>query len=446
MKRILTNRRCSAALEIFHHGLAAVNPREAIQRSVALKESVIRVFTNPFELTNKKVYVISIGKAAGLMAAGLHEVLGDRITGGLIAGPLVDQQTMSGAGNRWRTFAGGHPLPNAESLAAAAEAFRLLKRANEERALVIFLISGGGSAMIEWPRIEAITLDDLREANRVLVGSGASIAEINTIRRGFSAVKGGGLAAAAPDTNQLTLIVSDTNRGDEVSVASGPSLTPAQDGFSMADVMNAYDLRSRLPQSIVEAVESFEAIEPQHSAGVRAHYVLLDNQTALDAAAKKASEMGYGVGIAGDIVEQPIEEGCRQLMSRLSELLKERGSPVCLLSGGEFSCRVRGNGVGGRNLETVLRCTMDLSSLSNPPWKHFVVLSAGTDGVDGNSAAAGAISDENSMMQAKTQGLDVQNFLKESDSFRFFQLLDSTITTGITGTNVRDLRILLAVP
>jgi glycerate-2-kinase len=214
----------------------------------------------------------------------------------------------------------------------------------------------------------------------------------------------------------------------------------------MPDVMDRYDLRSRLPQRVVEAVESFETTEPRQSSGVRAHYVLLDNQTAIDVAAKRASEMGYAVEIAGDILEQPIEEGCRRLLSKLAELLKTRRSPVCLLSGGEFSCPVRGSGVGGRNLETVLRCTIDLSLQSNPPWKHFVVLSAGTDGVDGNSPAAGAISDEILMMQGQTQGLDAQKFLAESDSFRFFQLLDSTITTGVTGTNVRDLRILLAVP
>ena len=158
------------------------------------------------------------------MAVGLEEALGDKLTAGLISSPDPPLHL-----KRWRSFIGGHPLPNRASLEAARAAFALLGRANAEEALVVFLISGGGSAMLEWPVNNEISLDDLRGANQALIGCGATISEINSVRRAFSAVKGGALARCAPKAEMITLIVSDTNRGDEASVASGPTLAPSPD-------------------------------------------------------------------------------------------------------------------------------------------------------------------------------------------------------------------------
>ena len=170
-----------------------------------------------------------------------------------------------------------------------------------------------------------------------------------------------------------------------------------------------------------------------------AHIVLLDNQTALEAARSKALALGFTTAILHDISEQPIETGCHLLLSRL--FAEPTTHPFCAISGGEFSCPVRGNGRGGRNLEAALRCAIRLDELNNA--QHFVILSAGTDGIDGNSPAAGAIADETTLQHARELGLDAREYLARSDSYGFFERLNTLIVTGPTGTNVRDLRISL---
>ena len=340
------------------------------------------------------------------MALGLEDALGDKLSA-----PVA-------------VSLGGHPLPNEASLASARAAFELLDRANDERGTVLFLISGGGSAMIEWPISDDITLDDLRSANQTLVSCGASIAEINSVRRAFSAVKGGRLARRAPHAQMFTFIVSDTNPGDEASVASGPTLNPP--ASNAIEIVEHYHLEKVLPASIMKAVRAQRSPEPVTGS----FQVLLDNQTALDTAAQKARELGYTSAILDHIREQPIEEGC--------ELLLEHARDGCTISGGEFSCPVRGDGRGGRNLETALRCAINLNTSS-----HLVVLSAGTDGIDGNSIATGAIADETTLERARNLNLDAVQYLARSDSYTFFEQLNDLIVTGPTGTNVRDLRILL---
>lgn len=353
------------------------------------------------------------------MARGLDDALGDKLSAGVIVSTSLHHST------RWQSFIGGHPLPNETSLASARAAFELLDRANNEQGTVLFLISGGGSAMIEWPISDDISLDDLRSANEVLVSSGARIAEINSVRRAFSAVKGGGLARRAQRAQMFTFIVSDTNPGDEASVASGPTLNAPAGAPNAIDVIEHYHLE--LPESIMKAVRRAQPSRPITGS----HIVLLDNQTALDAAAQKARELGYTCATLDHIREQPIEEGCK--------LLLKSARDGCTISGGEFSCPVRGDGRGGRNLETTLRCAINLKDQSSP----VVVLSAGTDGIDGNSTAAGAIADETTIQRAQNLNLDAEQYLARSDSYTFFEQLNDLIVTGPTGTNVRDLRIVL---
>jgi hydroxypyruvate reductase len=434
-----------AAREIFDSALRAVDPREAVRHALSVEGSFLKIGETDFAIATQEISVIAIGKAAPAMALGLSDILGDRLTRGVItAPPLLAGQYFDP--NQWLVFAGGHPLPNEQSLAAAQATFSLLQRAEDKRGLVIFLVSGGGSAMIEWPRNEKITLDDLREANRQLVSCGAHIAEINAVRRAFSAVKGGGLSARAPRANRITLIISDTNPGDEASVASGPTLEPPADAPNANEVVNASRLKSSLPVSILQAVRQHETGQLEQTKDNR-HYVLLNNQTAIRTAAEKALAIGFRVEVAADIREQPIGEGCDLLLSRL-KLLFERNSqsqaPVCLISGGEFSCPVQGDGIGGRNLETVLRCAIRLEQEGANSSRLTLALSAGTDGIDGNSPAAGAIADETTIARGRSSGLDARKFLGNSDAFSFFQKLGSTIITGPTGTNVRDVRILLA--
>ena len=364
------------------------------------------------------------------MAQALIEMLGDQIVGGAITCP---EGTTSALPDTWRQFHGGHPLPNSDSLAAAEAAFTILDHANAERATLIFAVSGGGSAMMEWPVNSDISLSDLQQANRVLVTSGAPIAEVNTIRRAFSAVKGGKLASRAPNAESITLIISDTNRGDEANVASGPTL-PASKSSTANEIVQRFKLESKLPASVLRAIG--ESTELPLSPSARAsHYVLADNRTALESAATYASSIGFQPVIAESISEQQIEQGCRELLIQLKEL----PPPACLISGGEFSCPVVGEGLGGRNSETVLRCVEAIASEES----DIVVLSVGTDGIDGSSPAAGAMADNETLPSARALGLSVDEYLKRSDSYSFFSQLGDAIVTGPTGTNVRDLRILL---
>jgi hydroxypyruvate reductase len=418
-----------SALEIFHSALRSVDANEVTKQAITVERRNIRIVDNWLD-ADTPIYSIAIGKAAGPMAQALVEMLGDRIVCGVITCPEGTANDLPGT---WRQFHGGHPFPNADSLAAAEAAFTLLDQANAEGAIVIFAISGGGSAMMEWPVNPDISLSDLQQANRVLVTSGATIAEVNTVRRAFSAVKGGKLAGRAADAQSITLIISDTNRDDEANVASGPTL-PATNLTTANEIVQRFKLDSKLPDNILRAIvtapESF--LSPQEN---EKHYVLTDNRMALDVAAAHATRIGFSPVVAESISEQPIADGCRKLV----EQIKALKAPVCLISGGEFSCTVVGDGVGGRNSETALRCAIAIDGKQH----NTVVLSMGTDGIDGNSPAAGAIADNTTLSRSRAIGLNAEEFLARSDSYSFFSQLGDAVVTGPTGTNVRDLRILL---
>jgi glycerate 2-kinase len=444
-----------AAREICDEALRGVDAAKAVRDAVQLEGSriTIRQATTVEINQNRSVYSIAIGKAAPAMASALDAILGNRLAAGVVAGPRAVKRSGGreeiNLSTRWQIFQGGHPEPNDQSLAAAQASFDLLKNANEERALIIFLVSGGGSALIEWPIDETITLADLSTANKILVNCGASISEINAVRRAFSAVKGGRLAARAPLCDQITLIVSDVPAGEERTVASGPTLAPPSEAPNALEVIARFNLHAQLPDAILRAlkIESTLANDP---AKLRQHFVLLDNQSALEAAAAAARRRGFATDIAGDISDQPIDGGCAQLLSRLNSL-RERAKTqesrpsdvVCLISGGEFACPVRGEGMGGRSLETALRL-VSLRYSSLPDSELFAAVCAGTDGIDGNSPAAGAIVDSTTIDRARATGLDPSDFINRSDAYSFFVALGDAIATGATGTNVRDVRILLS--
>jgi len=447
-----------AARDIFDETLRAVDAGEAVRRAVHLKGSQLTVQDATIELSNRWIYSIAIGKAALPMALALEDAIGERFIRGLIVGPVRTPPACSTPEacvppSRWQWREGGHPLPTKTSLVAAEEAFALLDRANKERALLIFLISGGGSAMLEWPIQQGIALADLRMANKVLINCGASIVEINSVRRAFSAVKGGRLAARAPNCDQITLIVSDVPSGQERNVASGPTLAPSRDAPDPREVTARYRLDTKLPRQVLRAIDA-KSDAPFPSDDIASlignHFVLLDNDKALAVAAKAARQRGFVTEISRDINDQRIEEGCPEILKRL-EAFHTGGvhnpsrNSICLVSGGEFACPLNGSGIGGRNQETALRLALESE---NPDRQSrsmtFVALCAGTDGIDGNSPAAGAIVDSTTIQRARAIGLDPEDFLKRSDAYSFFVALGDAITTGATGMNVRDIRILLA--
>jgi glycerate 2-kinase len=464
-----------AARAIFDDVLKATDARRAVLDAVEVCDESLRVCDTRFDLHGRptKIYSVAIGKAATAMASALDERLGERLTRGVVSAPPNELKLSA----NWRVFAGGHPLPDESSLEAARAAFEILREANDSsskdsNSLVIFLISGGGSAMLEWPRDARVTLDDLREANRALVSCGASIAEVNAVRRALSSVKGGGLSQRAPRAAQVTLIVSDVCNGRESDVASGPTLPTQSDTPAVKEIITRYKLAARLPANVLRALEETDArttraespniessnvmlssVEPltvERTSVLRKHFVLLDNERACEAAAESARARGFAVELARDLVEQSVDEGAALMVSRLAEFQRREGAgDVCLISGGEFSCPVRGAGIGGRNAETALRCAFEFEKITRgrtteETARGMVALCAGTDGIDGNSPAAGALADTTTLLRARELNLDARKFLDESDTYSFFRELGDALEVGPTGTNVRDVRILLA--
>jgi len=420
-----------SAVDIFNTALRSVDAQELTRQAIVISGGQIRVGNVEVD-AKKPIYIVAIGKAAASMSRALNDTLQNHIRGAV----LSSHDTAIKLPPTWQRFRGGHPLPTGDSIAAANAALRLIDKANTEKATVICAISGGGSAMFESPVDASISLKDLREANRLLISCGATIDEVNTVRRAFSAVKGGKLSAHAPESQFITLIISDTNAGDGANVASGPTW-PFREAATAEMIVRNYQLEAKLPATILNAIRNSRNaghLVPKNTS----HVVLADNDTATRAAALRARELGFRSVIAEDILEQPIEEGCELLLRRAAF----ESPPVCLISGGEFSCPVRGNGKGGRNSETVLRSSIAIEKLKD----HVVVLSGGTDGIDGNSPAAGAIADENTIERGRIFGMDASEFLSRSDSYRFFDRLKDAIVTGPTGTNVRDLRIILRAP
>ena len=428
-----------AANAIFGEALRAVEPDAAIFDSVRIEDSRLIVCDTSFALSSfANVFGISIGKASQRMSYAVAKVFGDRYVDGVLSGPRKS--------SHWASFQGGHPLPNQESLAAARAAIHLLEAVDHENSLIVFLISGGGSAMFELPIDDEITLEDLQSANKILVGCGASISEVNAVRRAFSAVKGGRLANFAPKSWQLTFIVSDVPKGEEHNVASGPTWPPPADSSSAPEVVARYELAKQLPSSIMRAIENAPSACNDSHGDRRKHFVLLNNDTALDAAVNAARDSGFVTELARDIADDPIEDGCEKLLTRLINLRSQNpDSIVCLISGGEFACPVRGDGVGGRNSETALRLAMAVDK-DRDRYGEFVALCAGTDGVDGNSVAAGAIADSRTMKRARTMFSEPSHLLDNSDSASLLNALGDAIETGLTGTNVRDVRILISAP
>lgn len=436
------------AQNVFQNVLRAVDAEIALKKSVQLIDDSLKIADQTFPINqNTKFYAVAIGKAAYSMAFGLSQILGNRLLKGVISCPKFGNESLP---ENWEIFHGGHPVPNEESLAAAKAAFSLLKAADNPNSFIIYLISGGGSAMMELLKNKKINLSELQKTNNYLVNCGATIAEINAIRRKLSKIKGGGLSTAVNNAKQITLIVSDTNHGQAFNVASGPTILPKKD-FSNAEFQQMaanYKLEQNLPKAVFELITK-QKINRATQNQDHPYFVLLENQNAIDTAVKHLQENNCVVEIADDLVEAGIESGCAKFLAKLMKLREAVPVeiPVGVVSGGEFICPVRGNGKGGRNLEAALRTAILFNELKLHQRfinKNFAALFAGTDGIDGNSPAAGAMVDETTVSRARKKNLYPLNFLKNSDSFSFFSTLDEAIVTKPTGTNVRDIRLLLA--
>ncbi len=427
------------ATEIFHRTLAAIEVEAVVYQALQRNGDTLKAGGAEYNLQQfSRVLALAIGKASLPMARAAERVLGERITAGMVATNAV----VGTAPERLQVFVGGHPLPNQSSMDGAEAALQLLRAANDESTLVLFLLSGGGSALFEKPIADAITLEDLQTINRVLVGCGAVIGEMNVVRRFLSAVKGGRLAEAANRARQVSLYISDVNSDDLSTVSSGLTLPSHATRTDFDRIVAQYDLLQKFPPHVATliAAGNLPEMPPATTHEARSHHLLLDNRAALRIAQQIAQDQfNCVVEVAEDLVEGEVEAMAQTHLARLQTLRdKYPGKTVCLLSGGEVICPVRGNGQGGRSQEFVLRAAM------NTGLNALAILSAGTDGIDGHSPAAGASADETTLQRASALNLAPTDYLQRSDSFNFFDALGDAIIIGPTGNNVRDLRILLA--
>ena len=423
--------------EIFDYALAECDIRNAFGNSIRFGEGILEVSGYRYDLGGfERIAVISIGKAGHSMAAALSPLVPVEI-GGIVACSVPPKAPVAG----FRYFNGGHPFPNEDSL-RAGEAILDLLRGLPERSLVLFLISGGASAMAEKPKNSDLTLSDVVEINRALVHSGAPIAEINAVRKHFSAIKGGRMAEVAFPATQLSLLVSDVPDRALDALASGPTMPDSSTVADCYRIARDYDLIGRFPKRvrlIFEDEELSETPKPGDAAFANSRYVtVLSNRSAVEAATRRAKSLGFIVETDDSCDDWDYARAADHLLERLRSS-RQRSSRFCLVSGGEVTVTV-GNesGVGGRNQQFALYCADKVAGQS------IVVLSAGTDGIDGNSPAAGAMVDGTTVARARQRGLDIASAISQFDAFPLLHAIGDALVTGPTGNNVRDLRILLA--
>ena len=428
---------------MFHQTLAAIDIPSAMQRKLSRAGSQVSVNGTAIDLSlYPRIVAVAIGKASLAMAEGLAETLApDFRAEGILVAPARATSVPEG----FRAFAAGHPVPNRDSFEAGRAILDLLATTNHN-SMVFFLLSGGGSALVELPLDQNVTLEDIQALNRLLVTCGASINEINAVRKHLSAVKGGRLAVVAGSAMKIALGVTDVPEGQESALASGPTLPDPTTVSNACQVVRRYDLLSKLPPSIRTRFQHPESIPETPKAGDpafdprRSTFQILLGRHDLFHAAHHVSESAEFITICDNSTDNwPVEKAVDFLLAQLDTLKQANpAKSVAVIADGEVSSPVTGNGVGGRNLAFVL------DSVKKIAGRKVAVLSGGTDGVDGSSPAAGAVADGESLSRGQSMGLDPADYFRRSDSYTFFRALDDAIETGPTGNNLRDLRILLA--
>ncbi len=390
----------AVAVRVFRETLAAIDIPATLRRKLARAGSHIHCGEVTVDLAEfDRICAIVYGKASAAMAEGLLEVLApDFRAEGILVGTTPPPRALPG----FQSFVAGHPVPTAGSFAAGRAILDSLEKC-DERTLVFFLLSGGGSALVEQPLDPDVTLEDFQTLNRLLVTCGAPIEDVNAVRKHLSAVKGGRLAAAAPRAMKITLGVSDVPEGRESALASGPTLPDPTTVEDACRVVDQYGLLGKLPASIREKLARTALLEtpkPGDPAFARAHFrILLGLHDLFHHAHRAAETVGCVTFCDNSTDDWPL---------------------------------------GKADAAFVLYCVEKIAG------KPLAVLSAGTDGIDGSSPAAGAVADGASLSRARAAGLDPAEFFRRSDSYTFFKALGDAIETGPTGNNLRDLRILLA--
>ena len=427
----------SAAREMFLHALAESSVEKAFAQHLSYEGGVLRVRDDLYPLNSySRVLAVSFGKAGHRMAEILSRMVGTTVQG-IVADPNLHSYQLPG----YRYFAGGHPHPNAESVRAADAILKSLAALNSE-SLALFMVSGGGSAVVEKPVDSDISLADLTATYRALVLSGAPIAQINAVRKHLSAVKGGRMAQAAQGAQQVSILISDVPENALDSLSSGPTMPDSSTLEDCYRIVAEHHMLENFPPSVRELFDH-HSLEETPKAGNPAFarsrwWKVLSSETAEKAAAAKAAQQGFAVEIDDACDDWDYARAADHLLDHLRRARQEV-SRACIVSGGEVTVKVgESGGIGGRNQHFALYCADKIAG------KNIAVLSAGTDGIDGNSLAAGAVVDGTTVDRARAEGMDVGEHLRDFNAFPLLEKLGDTIHTGPTGTNVRDVRILLA--
>ncbi|MBW1766398.1 MAG: glycerate kinase [Deltaproteobacteria bacterium] len=438
----------SEAERLFHASIERVNPYEAVKKFARLdgnrlifgQEDQPRIELDMEEF--HRILLVGGGKATAPMARAVEELLNDRISEGIINVKygFTDRLSIT------EIIEAGHPLPDQNGVEGTKKILGLLKQAGEKD-LIFSLISGGGSALLPQPAFQ-ISLEEKQAVTRSLLECGASIDEINAIRKHISASKGGQMARSAFPATTVNLMLSDVV-GDKMDViASGP-FVPDMSTFEQAwKIIEKYRLKN-IPGSIREHLKKgMDKMVPETPKKEEPifdkvyNFIIGSNILALEAAREEAEKIGYRTLILSSMVEGETREVALVHSAIAREILKTgrpANPPVCIISGGETTVTIRGRGLGGRNQEFCLAAAMDLMDIA----PRVVILSGGTDGNDGPTPAAGAIVDPLTVNRGKDMGMYASDYLDNNDAYHFFQKTDELLMTGPTNTNVMDVRIIL---
>lgn len=420
------------ALQIFRAALDAAEPQHAVLQHLRSDGRTLITGRQRYRLMETdRVFVIGAGKASAAMASAVERLLGRRITEGLVIVPDGVPDGVTSRVRRIRLQHARHPLPDQRGV-DGAQAIAEIARQATERDLVICLISGGASALLPSP-VPGLSLEQKQSITKALLHRGATIHELNTVRKHLSTVKGGQLAALAYPARVIALILSDVIGDDLDVIGSGPTV---------GDRATVGDARAVLTKYGVDDPGVLrETPKPGNQRLGRVQNLIVGSNTlAIDAAAAKAKGLGYKPLVLSTFIEGETRDVAGMHAAIAKEIQahnRPARRPVCILSGGETTCTVRGSGLGGRNQEFVLAAAL---ALQGTP---VTILSGGTDGIDGPTDAAGAIADGSTLARAAALGLNAAAYLANNDSYHFFEPLNALIKTGPTGTNVMDIRLIL---
>lgn len=431
------------ARQIFEAGLKAVDPVAAIHHYVTVSDNVLSIGEQQFNLKDyDRIMVVGAGKATAPMAKAMEDLLGNRISDGMIVVKEAHGLPLNGI----KVCEASHPVPDERGVAGTEEILSLVEKAGE-RDLVICLISGGGSALLIAPD-RTISLEDKQNATKLLLACGATIHEFNTVRKHLSRVKGGRLAQKAYPATVSSLILSDVVGDDLDVIASGPTVPDSSTFQGAEQILKGYGIWKHLPASVCQHIEkgtagqTADTPKPEDTVFQKCSQVLVGtNLQALQAAGQKAHMLGYQPLILSSKVEGEAREVAKFYTGIAKEALGSNNPlkpPACVLAGGETTVTLEGDGRGGRNQEFALAAALTIEGTGD-----MVVLSGGTDGTDGPTDAAGAMVDETTVARAREKSLDPKEFLRRNDSYTFFKKLDDLVITGPTRTNVMDIYLLL---